>query len=128
MGNASTIPANSTVSSNPVVAAAVNAATAPIKSIWSSITGIISSIGGGAVATVLTTFAPNITAEIVGCLGIAFAIVNAAAHVYALVSGQIATNNATIALAENLLNEIEQAMTNKTFTFDNSPSSPAAAS
>jgi lysozyme family protein len=115
-----------TVNSNPVVAAAVKAATTPIKSIWSSITGLISSIGGGAVATVITAVAPNLTAEIAGGLGIAFAVVNAAAHIYTLVTGQIANNNATIALAENLLNEAEAVFGGgKTFTFDNGPT-PAA--
>ena len=115
------------VNSNPVVAAAVKAATAPLKSIWSSITGMLSSIGGGAVATVLTTLAPNLTTEIVGALGIAFAIVNTAAHIYALVSGQIANNNATISLAENLLNEAEAMFGGKPFVFENSPSSTSAA-
>ena len=120
-------PATSPVSANPVVAAAVKAATAPIKSIWSSITGIIASIGGGAVATVLTTVAPNLTAEIAGSLGIAFAVVNGAAHIYTLITGQIANNNATIALAENLLNEIENLVGGKPFVFDNgSPATPAA--
>ena len=119
--------ASAVVNSNPVVAAAVKAATAPLKSIWSSITGMLSSIGGGAVATVLTTLAPNLTTEIVGALGIAFAIVNTAAHIYALVSGQIANNNATISLAENLLNEAEAMFGGKPFVFDNSPSSTSAA-
>jgi GH24 family phage-related lysozyme (muramidase) len=128
MGNASTIPANSAVASNPIVSAAVKAATAPIKSIWSSLTGVLSSVAGGAAATVLTTLAPNLTGEVVGILGILAAIVSVAAHIYALVSGQIATNNATIALAENLLNEIETAFGGKTFTFDNNPSTPAAVS
>ena len=88
---------------------------------------MLSSIGGGAVATVLTTLAPNLTTEIVGALGIAFAIVNTAAHIYALVSGQIANNNATISLAENLLNEAEAMFGGKPFVFENSPSSTSAA-
>ena len=116
------------VNANPVVAAAVKAATAPIKSIWSSITGIVASIGGGAVATVLTTVAPNLTAEIAGGLGIAFAVVNGAAHIYSLITGQIANNNATIALAENLLNEIENIVGGKPFVFDNGTTATPAAS
>jgi lysozyme len=117
-----------TVNSNPVVAAAVKAATAPIKSIWSTITGLLSSAAGGAAATVLTTIAPNLTGEIVGGLGIAAAVVSIAAHIYALVSGQIATNNATIALAENLLNEVENALGGKPFSFDNNPNAAPSAS
>ncbi len=116
------------VNANPVVAAAVKAATAPLKSIWSSITGLVASIGGGAVATVVTAIAPNLMTEIVGGLGVAFALVNAAAHVYTLVTGQIANNNATIALAENLLNEFGSILGEKPFVFDNSSTLTPAAS
>jgi lysozyme family protein len=125
------IAAASPINSNPVIAAAVKAATAPLKSIWTSVTGIVASVSGGAVATVLTTLAPNLTTEIIGAAGIAFAVINAAAHVYTLITGQIANNNATIALAENLLNEIVQDFGQKPFVFDNSPNAapaPAAAS
>ena len=54
-------------------------------------------------------------------VSLAFMIVSALAHGYALITGVTATNNATIALVENVLNTIDTGLGGKGFSFPNDP-------
>jgi len=124
MTTTATVPAASPINLNPVVASAVQSATLPLANIWASVTGLFSSIGVGGALTVLTMFAPNSVTMIVALVAVAAAILSALAHGYAIVTGVSATNNATIVLAENFLNEVETRLGGKAFAFANDASSP----
>lgn len=110
---------------NPVVAAAVQSATLPLNSIWSSIIGMFGSVATSGVLGVFATLAPTTTMSALAILGGVAALVSAISHVYAIATGVSATNNATIQLAENFINKIETGLGGKAFNFDNNP--PASA-
>ena len=114
------------VNANPVVAAAVQTSTISLSSIWSSITGMFSSVAFGGIGAAVSALAPNLTIEVLAGLGVLAAIVSAIAHLYALITKVNASNNATITLAENFLNQVDVALGGKGFSFDNA--APATAS
>jgi hypothetical protein len=109
------------VTANPAIAAAVNSAVLPLSSLWSSIAGMFSSVGAGGALAAVALLAPGAAAAIIAWCGVAFMIVSALAHGYALITGVTATNNATIALVENVLNTIDTGLGGKGFSFPNDP-------
>lgn len=122
----STIPVTSPINASPDVAAVVNAAVTPIKALWSSITGMFSSVAFGGLGAAVSVLAPNLSVEILGGIGVLAALVSAIAHAYAIINGVAATNNATIVLAENFLNKIEVGLGGKPLVFANDPTSATA--
>lgn len=116
-----TVAASPVIAANPVVAAAVTSSTVSLPSVWSSISGIFSSVTVGGIFSALTLFAPNFIAEILLLVGIAASIVSAIAHGYALITHVSATNNSTISLVENLLNKAETVLGGQPLTFANDP-------
>ena len=108
------------------VAAVVNAAVTPIKALWSSITGMFSSVAFGGLGAAVSVLAPNLSVEILGGIGVLAALVSAIAHAYAIVNGVSATNNATIVLAENFLNKFEVGLGGKPLVFANDPTMATA--
>jgi hypothetical protein len=84
---------------------------------------MFSSVTMGGILGALSMFAPSLVAEVLLLIGIAASIVSAAAHGYALIFHVKATNNATIAMVENILNEAESAFGGKPLVFQNDPAS-----
>ena len=120
MTTAST-PAASAVTANPAIAAAVNSAVLPLSSLWSSITGMFSSVGASGALAAVALLAPTATLSVLAWCGVVAMIVSAVAHGYALLTGVNATNNATIQLVENVLNTIDTGLGGKGFSFPNDP-------
>lgn len=110
---------------SPVVTAAVQSATLSLNSIWTSVAGMFSSVAVSGVLGFLATLAPTTTMTALAVLGAVAAIVSAVAHVYAIVTGVSATNNATIQLVENFINTVETGLGGKAFVFDNNPTTAA---
>ena len=109
------------IAANPVVAAAVQSSTISLSNVWSSVTGIFSSVTMGGIFGALSMFAPSLVAEVLLLIGIAGSIVSAIAHGYALIFHVKATNNATISMVENLLTEAQAAFGGKPMVFQNDP-------
>lgn len=124
----SPVPVASPINANPNLAAAVTAAVTPIKGIISSITGMFGSALFTGIGGAVATLAPNTTLSVLAVIGVIAGIVSLIAHAYAVITGLNATNNQTIAMAENMLSQIELALGGKPLVFDNSPNAaPAAA-
>jgi len=107
------------VTANPAIAAAVQSAVLPLSSLWSSITGMFSSVGAGGALAAIALLAPNVAMMVIAWCGVAAMVLSAIAHGFALFTGVNATNNATIALAENVLNTIDTGLGGKGFSFPN---------
>lgn len=114
-------PAASAVTANPAIAAAVQSAVLPLSSLWSSISGMFTSISASGAMAAIALLAPGISVQVLAWCGVVAMLLSAIAHGYALITGVSATNNATIQLAENVLNTIETGMGGKSLTFPNDP-------
>lgn len=122
----SPVAASAAVTANPAIAAAVNSAVLPLSSLWSSITGMFSSVGASGALAAVALLAPGAAISVLAWCGVVAGIVSAVAHGYALITGVSSTNNATLALVENILNTVETGLGGKPFAFDNSPAQPAS--
>ena len=114
----STIPAVSPINASPDIAAVVNAALTPIRSIWASITGMLSSGAVVGVGATLSVLAPNLMGEVLGGISLLAGLVALIAHAYTFITGLSANNNATIVLAENFLQKVEAIAGGKPLVFD----------
>ena len=117
----------SSLTAHPAVAAAVKSATLPLQNIWAQIMGMFSSAAVTGLGGAFATLAPTMTLNILGGLGVAAGLISLIAHAYGLVTGVSATNNATIIMAEQMLQQLEMALGGKALVFDNSIPKPGAA-
>lgn len=105
-------------------------ATTSFRTIWTSIAGMFgSTTAGGIIAFLLSKVDPGISTIIIGVLGAASVAVGLAASIYHLISHVSATNNATIMLAEKVIDELESlmGMPITDFTASNTGVAPAVA-
>jgi lysozyme len=120
-------PAPVTTTTN-AINSAFSSATADIKSVWTSISGMLTSVAGAGITGLFVALFPRYTSYILAAISVAVMGINFAAHAYMLVTGIKASNNATFQLAENFLNKVEVALGGQPLTFDDGTGTMAPSS
>lgn len=126
---AATVPASSGINLGAAFQNAINSATTELKSLYAQLAGLGGSAIGGLILHLVSTANPGLITSGQYYLGMAAFALSGAAHLYSMITGAQATNNATLALAENWLNKADVALGGTGFDFDNggAPSAPATA-